>query len=346
MNNLMKKYLTIFSTIAITSTSASAVVSCTNNDTEDIYRPAPIMPIAKTGFENVNIEVIDMEKINYTNELLTEINQQLELAGYDLNNIDYQVYKNESQISIKDDLYRNGNYQFIITNKNNENDSITASISITNSLHLMDNFKITSIGSIYDQRPKSIMMALMFYNLDMVNELTNVAVQLTNSSNYQYTNTGATLSINNEVPTSRPTQFYGQLELKYNVVPFDKDSVNTEWPVTIAQMVKLAVNKDTLVTNFGRVNGKDPYTILMLFIMENLANPMYWGLFINDLDLDNFTAQLIDEQTSTYEMKFYSKSYNDQELPENPDDQNGEYDKFAHYLNDEQGIILTFRYFE
>lgn len=347
MTNTFKKILAVVLGFGLVVLTTSSVVGCDNTPTDNIYRPDPIMPIVKKGFSNVNLDTIDVQSLNYTDELLAKLNEQLELVGYNLKDLDYQVYKNEIKITLTEDLFRNGNYKFIISNKLDANDEITAAITITNSLHLVDNFKITTIGEIYDNRPRSIMMALMFYNLEMINNLTKVASELTAVQNYSYSTSGALLSINDEVPKSRPQTFYGSLDLKYSVVPFEKESVATSWPVSIEQMVKLDNDKKVMKTDLGRLDSPDAYSLLMVFIMENLNNPIYWGLLVNDLDLNNFSAELIDATTSTYKMNFYTKPYDGTMLlPQTPAEQNQEYDAYAHFLDDTTGVELQFRYFK
>ncbi len=348
MSNKFKKILVGLSSIVFIPTITANVVSCTNDKYDDIFRPDPIMPITKNGFEKANLDSINIEKIYYTDELLKEIIESLELGGYKEENLKIQVFKNNSEISLDEDLYRNASYKFIITNKENNNDNITAAIKISNSVHLQDVFKVSTIGNIYDNRPRTIMMALMFNNMDMINQLSKVGDELTDVNKFEYKkdNKGAIIRINDEVPKQRPESYYGSLDLNYQVTPFVEEEIGGQpFPMTISEMVKISNNK-LPTTSFGKLEGKDKYTVLMHFIIENLSNPTYWALFVNDLDLDNFEAQPIENSSNQYMIRFYSKDYQKISLPETPEEQNGDYDKKAHYLNDKQGIELTFSYFD
>ncbi|WP_338984856.1 hypothetical protein [Spiroplasma endosymbiont of Diplazon laetatorius] len=348
MNKLYKKMLASFSMFAIIPTATLSVVSCGGNYWDNIWRPEPIMPVIKEGFENVNLDNIDTEKIFYTDELLNQILSSLKNSGYERDDLNIQLFKNGIEYDLKTtDIFRNANYKFVITNKNNEKDKITASIKITNSLYLQDVFKVTNIGNVYDHRPRTIMMGLMFYNMDMIPQLSRVGNELTKAENYIYNQdlNGVTIKINDKIPDERPTGYYGSLDVSYNIEKFTPSN-NDEYPMTIQQMVKASNGLDKPKTELGTLSGKDQYTVLMQFIIENLTNSIYWALFVNDLDLDNFKAIPIDGQVNKYKMMFSLKPYGESnEIPDLPTDQNGEYDKKAHYLKDENGIELTFSYF-
>ncbi|ALD66800.1 hypothetical protein [Spiroplasma cantharicola] len=348
MSSKFKKVLVGLSSIVFIPSITANVVSCTSDKYDDIFRPDPIMPITKNGFEKVNLDNINIEKIYYTDDLLKQIINSLELGGYKEDNLKIQVFKNNSEISLKDDLYRNGTYKFIISNKENANDNITASIKISNSVHLQDVFKVTTIGNIYDNRPRTIMMALMFNNIDMVNQLSKVGDELTDVSKFDYkqNNKGAIIRIKDEVPKQRPESYYGSLDVNYQITPFIAEEIEGQsFPMTISEIVKISNNKVPTIS-FGKLEGKDKYTVLMQFIIENLSNPTYWALFVNDLDLDNFESLPIENSANQYKIRFYSKDYQKMQLPETAQEQNGDYDKKAHYLNDKQGIELTFSYFD
>ncbi|AUB32056.1 hypothetical protein [Spiroplasma floricola] len=349
MSKVFNKIIISISAFIFVPSLTMSVVSCKSVGGSNIWRPAPILPIVKNGFENVNLDSVDVQKIFYTDDLLKEILQCLKLAGYEESDLNIQVLKNGIEADLQNtDIFRNANYDFIITNKKNSNDKITASIKITNSLHLQDVFKVTSIGTIYDHRPRTIMMGLMFNNMDMIKQLPKVGEELTNSKNFVYNKNldGATIKINDTIPKEKPTGYYGSLELNYDVKEFISPE-NDTYPMTIKEMVKASNNLDSPKTELGTLPGKDQYTVLMQFIIDNLTNPTYWGLFVNDLDLDNFKAEPIEGQENRYKMKFTLKPYQENDnRPESPEEQNGDYDKKAHYLKDNDGIELTFSYFQ
>ncbi|WP_339020685.1 hypothetical protein [Spiroplasma endosymbiont of Atherix ibis] len=45
-------------------------------------------------------------------------------------------------------------------------------------------------------------------------------------------------------------------------------------------------------------------------------------------------------------MQFTLKPYEESNRPQSPEEQNADYNKKAHYLKDENGIELTFSYFQ
>ncbi|WP_339020687.1 hypothetical protein [Spiroplasma endosymbiont of Atherix ibis] len=247
MKRVFNKLIVSFSIFIFVPSLTMNVISCKVGDRSNIWRPNPIMPIKKYGFENVNLDSIDIQKIFYTDDLLKEILQSLKLVGYQESELSIQVFKNGIEVDLENtDMFRNSNYKFIITNKKNSNDKITASIKIINSLHLQDVFKVTNIGTIYDHRTRTIMMGLMFYNMDMLRQLPKVGQELTDSKNFRYNENldGTTIKINDIIPKEKPTSYYGSLELNYDVEEFIP-SENDNYQMTITEMVKASNNIDT-----------------------------------------------------------------------------------------------------
>lgn len=315
------------------------------------------MKINKNGFNNVNIENIDIEKINYNDDLIFQINNELIISGYNLHNINYYITRNKIQITMDDDLYRNGEYTFIIQNKNNTNDIININISITNSLYLSDNFKITYIGEIYDYRPKTIIMNLLIYNMNMIKYLPKIANELMDKKNYIYNINNINnnnnikqviLKINDIIPNlgNKPKQFYGQLNLSFIISSFT-EKFNYLQGVTMEELFKInRINDNQIMkTELGKLNYIDKYTILMTFIQENLPySSKYWSLFINDLDLENFEIKKDNIYENKYTIAFYTKQYSNLPLSNNPIEQNN--DIYAHFINipKDKPIILSFFY--
>ncbi|ASP28137.1 hypothetical protein SCORR_v1c03630 [Spiroplasma corruscae] len=340
MKKLLIKCLSLFIML-----SPVATLSCANDMSwNNIERPDPILPISKKGFDNINVEDIEMDRFLYCNDVIDLLNDKLTKGGYLLDALNYDVFKNEQKISIDDNLYRNGSYKFIITNKNNKEDEITFYLKITNSLYLSDNFSITDIGTIYDERPSSILMGLIFNNLSMINQLQRIADELRNPNNYIYKSdaSGATIEINNKKPTKPPTTFYGSLDINYNVSYFKPSEQNIDFPATIKQLVKDNDNNKDVITEMGNISDKTPYGVIMNFIAKNQINYNYWSILLNDLDFDKFKIENGKEQYS-YTMNIYSKEYEKVELtPSTPELQNGDYNKKSHFINDEEGLELKF----
>ncbi|ARU92211.1 hypothetical protein SCLARK_001758 [Spiroplasma clarkii] len=339
MQKWFKKYLVFLQGISL-MVGVSQVVGCDFSD--DFYRPDPILPISKTGFANVSLDKIDIERYSYNVDLLHDLDKILVQADYDLQNLDYQVSKDGTAITMDADLFRNGNYQFIITNKQNSSDQIIANLTISNSKHLADNFRVTQLGAIFDYRPKSILTALMEKNLNSLGKITEIAEQLTAVDNYEYNYNekgeviGATLAVDDVVPQEIPTSFYGSLNLGFSASGEPVSPTGT-WGIKLDQLV------GELETDLATVDKNDTYSILMYLITRNLGLYNYLGVLINDLDL--ITVQPSVGENSKYEVTFKTKPYEWQNRPLTPKEQNAEYDNFAHYLNDSDGITITFSYF-
>ncbi|AKU79616.1 hypothetical protein [Spiroplasma turonicum] len=341
----MKKVLKLF-TLAILMVSTGTSVACSNNSYEDnIERPEPILPISKTGFNDIEIDDIEVSKYAYTYDLLDVINNKLLKANYDLDRIQYDIYKNDIEINLNDDLYRNGNYKFILTNKDNQNDTITAIIKITNSLYLQDNFQVTDIGEVYDHRPRSILMSLLFYNISMIKYIQKVGDELTKVSNYTYNDSldGVTIQINDKKPESKPKNFYGKLNLTYKINPFDENNgyTNIKFPATIEKVIQNGDETKKVITDLGNLSDSNVYTVIMYLISTNSIAYNYWSLLLNDFDIDNFKVE--PKGNNSYVLRLFTKKYNeDEKLPEKPSEQNGEYNNSSHYIKDTDGIEIKF----
>ncbi|AKX34030.1 hypothetical protein SLITO_v1c03770 [Spiroplasma litorale] len=348
----MKKLKLIL--ISLLPTLSLLTIGCgTGSSIDDIERPDPIMPISKTGFDKINIDDIEIDKFLYNEDLLKVINTKLTNAGYDLNKIDYKVFKNETQISMNDDLYRNGNYRFLITNKDNSNDTITAYIKIINSLYLQDNFNITEIGEVYDHRPNTLLNSLLFRNTSMIKYLQKIADELTLLENITYyksevendvTPFHAKIQINDTIPKEKPKNFYGMIDLSYNIKTFDSSpgQNNINFPATFEEIIKDGDDKFKIKYSLGNLPDTSIYTVLMYLISINSINYNYWPIVLNDLDIKNIKPEY-DKEKNQYSIRLFSKKYNgDQKLPESPIEQSGEYNNSSHYINDEKGILFYF----
>lgn len=337
-----KCYKKLVKTLAglVAFSSFLSCIGCANIKTS-IHRPNPILPINKKGFSDVNLDKIEIASLYYNDDLISQINTQIELAGYDMQNIKYEVYRNQNKINMNDDLYRNGTYRFEISNTQNFEDHIQATIIITNSNHLEDIFKVRAIGEIYDNRPKTILMALMFYNMNMISKIDLIGEQLEKVENYKYLQEGVNICLNDVIPTNKPTSFYGSIDLLYTVKPFIEDDEN--FPLNIEKFVELATQNTEPKLNLGKLNSTNKYVVLMQFITDNLANPNYWSLFINDLDLDSIASNEVGQ--NEYEMRIYSKIYKEADLPTSPEDQNKTYDENSHFLDDQEGVVLKFQHY-
>lgn len=334
MKKLLKKLFLSISGFGIIISTSTMVIACETPN--DIFRPDPVLPIVSTGFDNVDISRIDVLRFNFAPDLITEITNLLVEAGHNLENIQIETTWNGSAISLTDDLFRNGTYVFNVVNLLNPNDTIRATITITNSRHLQDVFRITQLGEVLDYRPRSILSALMQRDLSTISIITEIANYLTDVNNFEYlfddeqNVIGAVIRINDVIPVERPTNLYGSLTINFRAAA---DSVHSSSGHRISEMVG-----QNLVTNLGVIDRTDTYSLLMHFITANVELLGFLEPLINDLDLDNIFPEINGTNGS---IRFYTKPFRGMIRPATPAEQNGEYNNYAHFFNDE-GVNLTF----
>ncbi|AOG60087.1 hypothetical protein SHELI_v1c01320 [Spiroplasma helicoides] len=347
----MKKLMTIMASISLLISPLSSI-SCNKqeNSIDEIERPAPILPIQKKGFEKVKVDSINIQKITYNIDFYNQINDLLTKSGFDLSQIDYQVNKNKLPISLNDDLFRNGVYYWTITNKNNSEDEITATITIRNSLHLADLFTSLSIGTIHDRRPRTILIGLMQANLGMINMLDQIADQLIDINKYvENDDNHSIIKINDQTPNfseqAKPKNFYGQINVTYIVVPFNYDSLKKRG-ISLDELYKdNKSSSSSMSLNLGVVNSQNIYSILMVFIIQNFASAVdCWWILVNDINSSNFEPKQDEDKGSVkgkdFKIDISFKPF-DKSAPSNDPDV---MDKVSYIMDQKDPVTFKYRY--
>ncbi len=282
----MKKLLNLFTGILMLSSLTNMLVSCSarSGSYDEIKRPDPVYPFQKKGFEKFQEDKLDISKYVYTYDLIKDVNNAFEIAGYSLNNLKYTVYRNASLLEkgLDDNLLRNGKYKFIVTNNLNLEDELVFSLSISNSRYLPDIVRTLNIGEIEDNRKKTILMKMIFMNLTLTNFIDDIAEEmLKDDANIDIEKDKATLDFGDFIKENR-NKFYGKIVLNFKI---NKNFDPWEGEMDINCLANSGGwnAKDEL----GVLTSKEPFSVIMQYISLNFAHRLeYLSILINDLDVE------------------------------------------------------------
>ncbi|WP_339020324.1 hypothetical protein [Spiroplasma endosymbiont of Atherix ibis] len=290
----MKKILMLLTTISITTSTSFSVLSCKSlSDYEEISIPDPVYLIKQSGFKGFDSKKIDVKKYIYTYDLIDELDKHLQLAGYDLNNLTWDITRNKMILEkgLEDNLLRNGNYIFIIKNKLNKNDKIEIKQKITNSKYLKDVISKTNLKNIEDNRVKTVLMKMIFNNLNLISRIDDIAKEMLNSENITITDKKAILNFKDFDKNNRD-KFYGQITLDFDVV-----GPNPNLPSEKIDINNLAKEAGTIVKNdLGTLTIVSPFQIFSQYVTLNFSNKLqYLTILVNDIDIEGLKITKIDK---------------------------------------------------
>ncbi|AUB31606.1 hypothetical protein [Spiroplasma floricola] len=290
----MKKILMFLTTISMTTSTSFSVLSCkTTTEYKEIIRPEPVYLIKQYGFKGFDSKKIDVKKYVYTYDLIDELNKYLQLAGYNLNNLSWDITRNKMILEkgLEDNLLRNGNYFFVIKNKLNENDKIEVKQKISNSKYLKDVILKTNLKDIEDNRVKTVLMKMIFNNLNLISRIDDIAKEMLNSENITITDKNAILNFKDFDKKNRD-KFYGQITLDFNVT-----GPNPNWPSEKIDINNLAKEGGTNVKNdLGILKTVNPFQIFSQYVTLNFSNKLqYLTILVNDIDIEGIKINKIDK---------------------------------------------------
>ncbi|WHQ36630.1 hypothetical protein [Spiroplasma sp. SV19] len=290
----MKKLLVILTIGVLTITPVTTVISCNKNDNwNNIPVDPPVLPLEVTGFEGINFKTINPQDSKQTiPKLLEQLAQLFQGSKWDFNQLvkDYK-FNNQSKLPTEIDLYRNGNYEL------NFNDGTTVNTlkinkTVITSNNLADKIKSIDLGVIDDARPKTILIAIVFNNMQLISELDKFGEffigpqtpEIWNQQISQVPNievnkdqTGATLKTGKDHWTEHDDpakDYYGSVNIHF--------SVKTPTPPT--EKEDLGAMK--LTTNLGKLPKVTILQIMMMFISANFVSQLdRLSALLNDLYL-------------------------------------------------------------
>ncbi|WP_425380581.1 hypothetical protein [Spiroplasma endosymbiont of Stenodema calcarata] len=291
----MKKLLAILATSILTIAPSTAIISCkNNNDWNSIPVDPPVLPLEVTGFGGINFKSINPQDSKQSiPELLKQLAQLFQGSKWDFNKLikDYK-FNNQTKLITEIDLYRNGEYEL------NFNDGTTANTikinkTVITSNHLADKIKSIDLGVITDSRPKTILIAIVFNNMQLISELDKFGEFFIGPQNSDVWNkqiasvpnikvnddkTGATLLTGKDHWSEHddPTKdYYGSVMVHFSI----------KTPVPPSEKEDLSVMK--LKTDLGKLPKITILQVMMIFISANFVSQLdRLSTLLNDLYID------------------------------------------------------------
>ncbi|AGM25613.1 hypothetical protein SSYRP_v1c00170 [Spiroplasma syrphidicola EA-1] len=323
----MKKILTILGAVSLTTMSVTSTVACQSNggNWDDIPLNPPLVPFEVKGFEGLDFSSVNAQNDKQTlwNLMFKQIKGIFAGSHWNFDDLHQEVIRNDVDITnTKIDFYRNGTYSVKLFA--DENNVITIAKQVKTSNHIADKVRTTDLGNIHDTRPKTILIATIFKNTDIIMELDKfgeffLGEQTPENWNKQideealadkikinkvnHTITIDTGKLNWNEETNDPAkEYYGTVTLTYNLKPLDGPSKG---------IVDLETTQDK---NLEELPQPTMLQVYMKFITKNLPlinNLEYLSEFLNDVYLTiNKTGDKNYEATLTAydKSKFFEKS--------------------------------------
>lgn len=309
----MKKLLKIFIVGILFFGSALSLVCCSKKyNWNNISVDPPILPIEITGFKLINFKTINPQNNQQTiPKLLEQLSQLFQGSQWNFNKL-IKNYKFNNQNKPVDniDLYRNGHYELKFNDKTNIN-IIKINKIVTTSNHLADKIKSIDLGKIYDIKPKTILIAIIFNNIKLISELDKfgeffIGIQTSDIWNKQIKNvdkikidkTGATLITGKDNWSDKDnetTDYYGSVHVYFSIehskIPKERENLS----------------EIKLTTNLGKIQNITILQVMMVFISINFVNKLdKLSILLNDLYLKINFDKKTGIITAYNESQYYS----------------------------------------
>ncbi|UZQ31170.1 MAG: hypothetical protein OHM56_06880 [Spiroplasma phoeniceum] len=291
----MKKLLATIAVGILVSGPVMSVVSCTKNDNwNNVTVDAPVLPVEVTGFVGVDFKTIDPQNNKQTiPELFQQLAQFFQGTKWNFDQlIKNYKFNNQPKPIDKIDLYRNGQYELNFSDETNLN-TIKINKTVITSNHLADKVKSIDLGQIADGRPKTILIATIFNNMQLISELDKfgeyfIGPQTSKIWNRQIdkvdkimiepNQTGATLISGKDhwsEDNNPRTDYYGSVKVSFYVIPPEPPTAKED----LGQM--------KLTKNLGKLPKVTILQVMMMFISVNFVSHLNWlSALLNDLYLE------------------------------------------------------------
>jgi len=315
----MKKLLATVAVGILVSGPVMSVVSCTKNDNwNNIPVDPPVLPVEVTGFVGVDFKTIDPQNNKQTiPELFQQLAQLFQGTKWNFDQlIKNYKFNNQSKPIDKIDLYRNGQYELNFSDGTNLN-TIKINKTVTTSNHLADKVKSIDLGQITDARPKTILIATIFNNMQLISELDKfgeyfIGPQTSEIWNRQIDKvdkimiepdqTGATLISGKDhwsEDNNPRTDYYGSVKVYFSVVPPEPPTVKED----LGQM--------KLTKNLGKLPKVTILQVMMMFISVNFVSQLNrLSALLNDLYLEINPDNKGGTITTYVKSEYYTGSVN------------------------------------
>ncbi|APE74522.1 hypothetical protein [Spiroplasma citri] len=315
----MKKLLATIAIGILTSGPVMSVVSCTKNDNwNNIPIAPPVLPVEVTGFAGIDFKTINPQNNKQTiPELLQQLAQLFKGTKWNFEQlIKNYKFNNQSKPVNKIDLYRNGQYELNFSDGTTLN-TIKINKTVTTSNHLADKVKSIDLGQITDARPKTILIAIIFNNMQLISELENFGeffigeqtsaiwnkqIDRVDKIEVEPDQTSATLISGNDhwsEHNNPATDYYGSVKVHFTVVAPKPPTVKED----LEQM--------NLITNLGKLPKVTILQVMMMFISVNFVSQLNrLSALLNDLYLDINPDKKSGTITAYEKSEYYTGSIN------------------------------------
>ncbi|WP_342276811.1 hypothetical protein [Spiroplasma endosymbiont of Nebria brevicollis] len=302
----MKKMLKVLSIFIVSTPVMLNVTACSNEPNWDnIPIPPPQIPIEVTGFQGVDFASMNIKDYDTVASLFLAIKNKLQDSPWAAETATIRTGTKDGKV-ITDlnafDLNRNAQYTFevksnIITLPGDANFIIT----ITSSHHIADNMNIANLNQIDDINDKTILIACVFKNMNLVSKINEIADEYLNhieiktdgKPNYDSPINGTATLISPASSIQEP-YFYGSITVNFTV----KLKKSPQYPTDLKSVIK--------TPELGNIPDNRQYTILMYVIIRNFVTQLdLLAEIVNNLNITNPTNDSA-ELSAIKDSQYYS----------------------------------------
>ncbi|WP_425377605.1 hypothetical protein [Spiroplasma endosymbiont of Polydrusus pterygomalis] len=291
----MKKLLAVMGVGLVTFGLTMTLVSCNKNDNwNSIPVDPPILPVEVIGFAGINFKTINPQNNKQTTpDLLDQLAQLFIGTQWKFEQLTKNYkFNNQTKPVAQIDLYRNGQYELNFNYGTSAN-TIKINKTVMSSNHLTDKVKSTDLGKITDSRPKTILIAIIFNNMQLISELNkfgdffigeqvpeiwNEQIETIANIEVNADQTGVTLKTGKDTwskDDNPATDYYGSVNVHFSVVTPPPPAVKED------------LGKMELKTSLGKLPKVTILQVMMMFISVNFVSQLdRLSALLNDLYLD------------------------------------------------------------
>ncbi|WP_375317281.1 hypothetical protein [Spiroplasma endosymbiont of Virgichneumon dumeticola] len=299
----MKKLIKLLAIFIASTPVMLNVTACSNEPNwNNIPIPPPQIPIEVTGFQGVDFATMNIKDYDTVASLFSAIKNKLQDSPWkDKTATTWTGTKDGKVIADLNasDLKRNAQYTFEIKSNITLPGDAKFIITITSSHHIADNISVTNLNQIDDTNDKTILIACVFKNMNLVSKineiadeyLNHIAIKTDGKPNYDRPVTG-TATLTNPTSAKQEPYFYGSITVNFTV----KLKKSPKNPTDLKSVIK--------VPDLGIIPDNRPYTILMYVIIKNFVTQLdLLAEIVNNLNITNPTkdsAELSGVKDSEY----------------------------------------------
>lgn len=291
----MKKFLKLLTISTLSAPVSLSAIACSNQPNwNGIPVPPPQVPIDVTGFKGVDFQSMNIKDYDTVDSLFKALNQRFAASSWkDKSATTWTGTKDDQVIDVNRDdasnLKRNGTYKFDIKSNLDLPGDVKIIMQVTSSLDIADNMKVTNLGIIDDKLPKTILIACVFKNMNLVSKINEIADEYLDHIDIKTDGEPAPDKIVKGTATLTSPKLNSD-----NSQPYFSGTVTVNFSVKLKKPTQPPVDLKTVITtpNLGTIPDNRYYTILMYVIIKNFVTKLdSLAEIVNNLDIkDNDTG--------------------------------------------------------